>query len=78
MWQESAALRDFNPAYDRSGSCVTSTVMSTTVRNCTRDEGGPFEVGNQVLISSHRKLLLSKAMVVSVAETPGQDSGRQG
>ncbi|MEA2958721.1 MAG: hypothetical protein QOJ58_4236, partial [Alphaproteobacteria bacterium] len=32
--------------------------MSTTVRNCTRDEGGPFEVGNQVLISSHRKLLL--------------------
>ena len=28
--------------------------LSTTVRNCTRDEGGPFEVGNQVLISSHR------------------------
>jgi hypothetical protein len=54
--------------------------LSTTVRNCTRDrdEGGPFEVGNQVLISSHRKLLSSKAMVVSVAETPGQDSGRQG
>jgi len=25
---------------------------------------GPFEVGNQVLISSHRKLLWSKAMVV--------------
>src|SRR5437588_472764 len=41
-------------------------------------EGGPFEVGNQVLISSHRKLLSSKAMVVSVAERPGQDSGRQG
>ena len=38
------------------------------MRNCTRDEGGPFEVGNQVLISSHRKLLLSKAMVVNVAE----------
>jgi len=38
------------------------------VRNYTRDEGGPFEVGNQVLISSHRKLLSSKAMVVSVAE----------
>jgi len=34
--------------------------------------------GNQVLISSHRKLLWSKAVVVSVAETPGQDSGRQG
>jgi hypothetical protein len=41
-------------------------------------QGGPFEVGNQVLISSHRKLLLSKAIVVSVAETPGQDSGRHG
>jgi len=46
------------------------------MRNCTGDEGRPFEVGNQVLISSHRKLLSSKAMVVSVAETPGQDSGR--
>src|SRR3984957_16525439 len=42
------------------------------------DEGGPFGFGNQVLISSHRKLLSSKAMVVSVAETPGQDSGRHG
>jgi hypothetical protein len=31
------------------------------VRNCTRDEGGPFEVGNQVLTLSHRKLLSSKA-----------------
>jgi hypothetical protein len=29
---------------------------------------GPFEVGNQVLISSHRELLSSKAMVVNVAE----------
>jgi hypothetical protein len=36
------------------------------LRNCTRDEGRPFEVGNQVLISSHRKLLSSKAMVVNV------------
>jgi hypothetical protein len=38
------------------------------MRNCTRDEGGPFEIGNQMLVSSHRKLLSSKAMVVSVAE----------
>jgi hypothetical protein len=29
------------------------------------------------LTFSHRKLLSSKAMVVNVAETPGQDSGRQ-
>src|SRR5437899_339429 len=44
------------------------TPVHTAVRNCTRDEGRSFEVGNQVLISSHRKLLLSKAMVVNVAE----------
>jgi hypothetical protein len=67
----------FCAIYIRIGSCVTSAVC-TTVRNCTRDEGEPFEVYNQVLISNHRKLLLSKAMVVSVAKTPGQDSGRQG
>ena len=45
------------------------------MRNCTRDEGGPFEVGNQVLISSHRELLSSKAMVVNVAEKSEQDFG---
>ena len=52
--------------------------VHTAVRNCMGDEGGPLEVGNQVLISSHRKLLSSKAMVVSVAETAGQDLVRQG
>jgi hypothetical protein len=52
--------------------------VHTAVRNCTRDEGRSFEVGNQVLISSHRKLLSSKAMVVNVAEKSGQDSDRQG
>ena len=51
---------------------------SWTVRNCTRDEGGPFEFGNQVLISSHRKPLSSKATVVNVAETSGHDLGRHG
>ena len=45
------------------------------MRNCTRDEGGPFGFGNQVLISSHRKLLLSKAVVVSVKVTPIQAGG---
>jgi hypothetical protein len=39
-------------------------------------EGRPFEVGNQVLISSHRKLLSSKAMVVNVAEKSERDFGR--
>ena len=52
------------------------TPVHTAVRNCTRDEGGPFEVGNQVLISSHRKLLSSKAMVVNVAEKSERDFGR--
>jgi len=52
--------------------------VHTAVRNCTRDEGGPFEVGNQVLTLSHRKLLSSKAMVVNVAEKSGHDPGRQG
>ena len=49
-----------------------------TVRNCTKDEGGPFEFRNQVLISSHRMLLSSKAMVVNIAETLGHDPGRHG
>jgi hypothetical protein len=54
------------------------TPVQTAKRNCTRDEGGPFEVGNQVLISNHRKLLWSKAMVVNVAEKSGHDPVRQG
>jgi hypothetical protein len=45
---------------------------SSAGRNYTRDEGGPFEFGDQEPISSHRKLLRAKAVVVSVAETPGQ------
>ena len=64
----------------RSATGLVSRVspVQTALRNCTRDEGRSFEVGNQVLISSHRKLLLSKAMVVSVAEKSGQEPGRQG
>ena len=57
---------------------VGITPVQTALRNCTRDEGWTFEFGNQVLISSHRKLLWSKAMVVSVAETSGHDLGRHG
>jgi hypothetical protein len=54
------------------------TPVHTAMRNCTRDEPTPFEVGNQVLISSHRKLLSSKATVVNVAEKSGRDPVRQG
>jgi hypothetical protein len=53
------------------------TPVHTAVRNCTRDEGRSFEVGNQVLISSHRKLLSSKAMVVNVAKKSEQDFERK-
>src|ERR1700736_2218535 len=53
------------------------TPVHTAVRNCTRDEGRPFEVGNQVPISGHRKLLSSKAMVVNVAEKSEQDFDRE-
>ena len=52
------------------------TPVQTAMRNCTRDEGRSFEVGNQVLISSHRKLLSSKAMVVNVAEKSERDFDR--
>jgi hypothetical protein len=59
------------PASD-AGFVSRASPVHTAVRNCTRDEGRPFEFGNQVLISSHRKLLSSKAMVVNVAEKSGQ------
>src|SRR5215211_6242149 len=61
-----------------SGRVSRASPVHTAVRNCTRDEGGPFEAGSQVLASNHRKLLSSKAMVVSVAETSGRDPVRHG
>src|SRR5882724_4544117 len=67
LWPSHAFLRE--SAWGR---------VSATVRNCTRDEGGPFEAGSQVQVSSHRELRSSRAMVVSVAETSGHDPGRQG
>ena len=74
-WNIEPRIAEVDTRYVAHGSCVTSAVC-TTVRNCMRDEGGPFEAGSQVLVSSHRKLLSSKAMVVNVAETSGQDSDR--
>ena len=35
---------------------VSRAPSELTARNCTRDEGGPFEVGYRELASSHRKL----------------------
>src|SRR6185437_731589 len=60
------------------GFVSRASPVHTAMRNCTRDEGGPFGFGNQVPISSRRKPLSSKAMVVNVAETPGHDPGRHG
>jgi hypothetical protein len=40
------------------------------MRNCARDEGGPFGFGDQEPISSPRELLRSKAVVVSAASGP--------
>ena len=56
------------PSTSGMGLVSRVTPVQTAMRNCTGDGGGPFEIGNQVLVSSHRKLLWSKAMVVSVAE----------
>src|SRR3984893_15647514 len=61
------------PATSAMGLVSRVSPVHTALRNCTRDEGRSFEVGNQVLISSHRKLLSSKAMVVNVAEKSEQD-----
>ena len=72
-----AARRLFAVVHESGPGIVSRvTLVHTTVRNCTRDEGGPFEFGNQVLISSHCKLLSSKAMVVNVAEKSELDFGR--
>jgi hypothetical protein len=53
------------------------TPVHTALRNSTRDEGGPFGFDDQESIPSHRKLLWSKAMVVSVAEKAGHDPVRR-
>jgi hypothetical protein len=46
------------------------------MRNCTRDGGRPSGFGDQELNPSHRKLLRSKAVVVSVAVKSGSEPRR--
>jgi hypothetical protein len=43
------------------------------VWSCEGDEGRPLGAGDQDQASNHRELLSLRAMVVSVAETMGQD-----
>jgi RNA-directed DNA polymerase len=71
-WQETTKLVG---RVNRTLRGCPSTRQCATVREMKE---GPFEFGNQVLISSHRKLLSSKAMVVNVVETSGHDPGRPG
>src|SRR5208337_1156780 len=66
------SLSSSNTTESAGGRVSRATPVHTALRNCMRDEGGPFEAGSQVQVSSHRKLLRSKAVVVSVAEKPGQ------
>jgi hypothetical protein len=45
------------PLMSEMGLVSRVSPVQTALRNCTRDEGRSFEVGNQMLISSHRKLV---------------------
>src|SRR5215469_13032622 len=66
--RETANIRPKNHSQVcRSGRVSRASYELSAARNCTRDEGGPFEFGDQEPISSHRKLLRAKAVVVSVA-----------
>ncbi len=53
------------PRTSAYGSVSRVSPVQTALRNCTRDEGGPFGFGDQELIPRYRKLLWSKAMVVT-------------
>ena len=67
------------PANDRFGvlchECRRSTRRRATVLEMKE---GPSGSAIRSPIPSHRRLLRSRAVVVSVAETPGQDPGRHG
>src|SRR5260370_30715090 len=66
------------PKPAESGPVSRASPVHTVMRNYTGDEGRSFEFDNQVLISSHPKLLWSKALVVNVAEKSGHDPVRHG
>jgi hypothetical protein len=60
------------------GLASRASPVHTVMRNCTGDEGRPFGFGDQELIPSRRKLLRSKAVVVSFPEKAGHDPVRHG
>ena len=65
------AVREIRPA-----PCVSNTPPAMEVWNCVRDEGRPFDAGDQEPAPNHRELLSLRAMVVSVAEKAGHDPVR--
>src|SRR5215831_21050909 len=54
------ACRSVPVAMSATGRVSRAPHELFAARNCTRDEGGPFEFGDQEPISSHRKLLRAK------------------
>src|SRR3954449_10090515 len=74
--RRSARLRCRQEGEGAQAPCVTNIPTEKEVWCCTRDEGGPLEVGSQVQASNRCKLRPSRATVVSVAETSERDSGR--
>jgi hypothetical protein len=63
--------------FTADGAALVEAAVDGLIPPDDRGPGGKdVEVGNQVLISSHRKLLSSKAMVVNVAEKSEQDFDR--
>jgi hypothetical protein len=58
------------------GLVSRAPLVHTAMRNCMRDEGGPFEFGNQRADLKRPQLLCSKAAVVNVAEKSEQDFDR--
>jgi hypothetical protein len=71
MGDQMIELAIVGPSRAAVGRVSRASPVQTAVRNCTRDEGRSFEIGSQVLVSNHCKLLSSKAMVVSVAANVG-------
>jgi hypothetical protein len=59
------------PAMSELGRLSRAPHGLSAARNCTRDEGGLFEFGDQEPISGHRKPLRAKAVVVRVAGNAG-------
>jgi Resolvase, N terminal domain len=59
-------------AMSELGLVSRASPVHTARRNCTGDEGGPFGFGDQAVDPKPPRAAVSKATVVSVAETSGR------